>query len=68
MWPSNQGDIRGQAIQPLYRTVPAAAKSDGQLYELLALTDAIRVGRAREVALAIKELQERIKPGSHVKS
>ena len=52
--------IRGQGIAPLYESVPLAAAKDQQLYELLALVDALRVGRARERALAIGELESRI--------
>lgn len=57
VWPTPQGTVRGQSIIPLYKTVPEAAMRDSKLYELLALTDAIRVGRAREVNLAIEEFK-----------
>jgi hypothetical protein len=42
------GVVRGQAIAPLYRSVPQAASNDPKLYALLSLIDAIRVGRVRE--------------------
>lgn len=60
VWPSAKGEIRGQAIIPLYPSVLEAVQKDSQLYELLALVDAIRVGRAREVQLAKKELEKRL--------
>ena len=60
VWPHAQGQVRGQGITPLYSTVPDAALEDEALYELLALTDALRVGRARERHLAIQELKRRI--------
>lgn len=60
VWPSGIGTVRGQAITPLYPNAIKAVKNDEQLYELLALTDAMRVGRAREKELAIKELKKRI--------
>jgi hypothetical protein len=60
VWPHAQGQVRGQGITPLYSTVPEAALEDEALYELLALTDALRVGRARERHLAIQELKRRI--------
>ena len=60
VWPSGKGKTRGQAITPLYPSVIDAVKNDEQLYELLALVDAIRVGRAREKEIAIKELRDRI--------
>lgn len=59
VWPTPRGTVRGQSIIPLYKTVPEAALRDNKLYELLALTDAIRVGRAREVNLAIEEIKKR---------
>ena len=61
VWPWDEGKVRGQAIEPLYPNAPLAAKNDRKLYEFLALVDAIRVGRAREKILAIKELEARLK-------
>lgn len=60
VWPSAKGNMRGQSILPLYPSVIDAVKKDDKLYELLALVDAIRVGRAREKEMAIKELKSRI--------
>jgi len=62
VWSTAKGATRGQAIVPLYKTVPEAAIKDAKLYELLALADAIRVGRVREVNIAIEELKKRINP------
>jgi hypothetical protein len=47
-------------IEPLYPTVPQAAKKDKEFYCLVALVDAIRVGRSREYRLATNELKKRI--------
>jgi DNA-binding MarR family transcriptional regulator len=60
VWPHARGDERGQAVEPLYGTAVAAASKDVKLYELLALVDALRVGRAREKEIAKKELEKRI--------
>lgn len=60
VWPDPEGDVRGQSFQPLYKSVPKAARQDLQLYELLVLTDAIRGGRAREREIAIKEISKRL--------
>jgi DNA-binding transcriptional MocR family regulator len=60
VWPDPQGVVRGQAIAPLYRSVPQAANNDPKLYALLSLIDAIRVGRVREQRLAIGELEKRL--------
>ena len=61
VWPYAEGTVRGYKFAPLYPSVPAAASRDPKLYELLALVDAIRDGRARERALAAKELASRLK-------
>lgn len=63
VWPFERGEARGYAFSPLYRSVPQAAQRDPALYELLALVDAIRDGRARERALAAKELASRLDAG-----
>jgi hypothetical protein len=60
VWPDPEGEVRGEAFRPLYRSVPVAARNDPALYELLSLVDAIRGGRARERELAIRELQDRL--------
>ena len=60
VWPYSEGQARGPALSPLYRHVPEAALADPALYELLALLDALRVGRSRERALAQKLLSERL--------
>jgi DNA-binding Lrp family transcriptional regulator len=61
VWPWRDGDTRGIALQPLYKTAPVAALRDPFLYELLALVDAIRDGRARERKIAEKELTNRLR-------
>lgn len=60
VWPSGKGTLRGESIIPLYPAAINAALKDEVLYELLALIDAIRVGKAREKELALKELKKRI--------
>lgn len=60
VWPDPDGKVQGAAVQPLYSSVPHAASRDPALYDLLALVDALRLGRARERALAEKELGKRL--------
>ena len=60
VWPDPEGEVRGYEFSPLYRSVPKAAANDKNLYELLALVDAIRDGRARERELAVNELTARL--------
>lgn len=58
VWPYEEGEMRGQAVEPLFRTVPEVATLDDHFYQLLALTDALRVGRSREVLLAREALKK----------
>ena len=60
VWPYAEGAVRGLSLDPLYPSVPAAAERDPKLYELLALVDAMRDGRARERNFAAKEFEKRI--------
>lgn len=61
VWPDAEGAARGYKLEPLYRSVPKAARLDKALYELLALVDAIRDGRARERNLAIQHLRTHLR-------
>lgn len=61
VWPDPEGSRRGYAVEPLHKAALKAAKRDAKLYELLALVDALRIGRARERELAQDELTQRLK-------
>ncbi len=63
VWPDPSGTKKGLAVEPLYSSAPVAAKNDPALYELLALVDALRLGRARERAIAAKEIERRLSHG-----
>ncbi|RZL15681.1 MAG: hypothetical protein EOO62_03360 [Hymenobacter sp.] len=60
VWPGAVGSQWGVAVEPLYPQAPAAAQQDAELYNLLALTDALRLGRPREVKLARQLLEQLI--------
>jgi hypothetical protein len=60
VWPDPDGQVQGASLQPLYASVPGAARRDPALYALLALVDALRIGRARERNLAAKEIFRRL--------
>jgi hypothetical protein len=60
VWPDPDGTMRGSAVKPLYHSVPKAAREDAQLYEWLALVDALRTGRARERELAARIIGSRL--------
>lgn len=60
VWPDPEGECRGYEFSPLYKSVPKAAKRDRKLYELLALVDTLRDGRARDKDMAIREITSRM--------
>lgn len=65
VWPVAHGSpdvaqARGRLLTPLYRSVPLAAADDPVLHEYLALVDALRIGRARERAIAKDEFVKRL--------
>ena len=60
VWPYAEGAVRGVTLEPLYRSVPAAALRDSALHQILALIDALRDGRVRERKLAEQHLRNRI--------
>jgi len=64
VWPHPNGSVRGVGIEPLHPSVPFAAMQDAKLYEMLALFDALRVGKARERGMALERLQALIDPST----
>ncbi len=60
VWPFAEGKERGVELEPLYPSVPFAASRDPALYELLAIADALREGRARERKIAEEQLRLRL--------
>lgn len=67
VWPDPQGEVRGESFSPIYKSAPKAAQHDPKLYQLLALVDAIRGGRARERDLAKEELRKRLRNSAEEK-
>lgn len=60
VWADAEGSTRGEGIEPLHSAAPIAAREDQELYALLALVDAIRIGRARERRVAEELLKVRL--------
>jgi hypothetical protein len=60
IWPSRHGGVPGISLTPLYPSVPEAAHADPHLYELLALVDALRIGKARERMIASQIIRDRV--------
>lgn len=63
VWPDPEGDVPGSSVEPLYPTVPRAARRDPALYALLALVDALRLGDRRSRGPAEVELGGRLQGG-----
>ena len=69
VWPDPEGDTQGTSVSPLYPSVPHAARVDKKLYDLLALVDALRIGRARERQFAKEEIRNRLcDPGALIQN
>jgi hypothetical protein len=60
VWTDLEGEILGEAIEPLYKNQVQAAKEDPDFYKLLALVDVLRVGKVREVNMAKDELKHTV--------
>lgn len=60
VWPDARGDTKGQSVEPLFNSVIYAIRRDDELYALLALVDAIRIGQSRERNLAITMMKQRL--------
>lgn len=60
VWPHKNGTRRGHYIRPLHKNAPNACMKDDKLYELLALSDVIRMGSRTEKEKAVLELRRRI--------
>jgi len=58
VWPNSKGSSRGISVTPLYLTVPEAVKNDVELYELLVIADALRLGHVRERQAALQSLEK----------
>lgn len=61
VWSYAKGDVKGFMLKPLYKSVPVAVKNDSILYDYMAIVDALRSGRVREVAAAKQLLKDILK-------
>ena len=60
VWSYYLGTRRGYGVKPLYKTVPKIVGDNPALYELLVIADTLRIGKVREVEIAIEELDKRL--------
>ena len=58
VWKDSSGTVRGQSITPLFPTAVEASKKDPDLYALLSIVDALRIGNARERQVAVDCLNQ----------
>lgn len=68
VWPSiGKGAVRGIELKPLYHCVPKSIIKfpDPFFYELLALLDALRSGRARERNIGAEKILEMLDPNKN---
>ncbi len=60
VWPDPRGEVRGLSIEPLYKHQVKASRADDKLYFMLALIDVVRIGKVREMKVALGKLKENI--------
>jgi len=60
VWPAVDGQHRGAAVEPLYAGAPGTFRHNPELYDLLTLVDALRIGRSRDRLRARSLLQNRL--------
>lgn len=64
VWPDVHGAQRGASLEPLYPGATGTPQNNPELYGLLTLVDALRIGRARERQRARRLLRARLAPTS----
>lgn len=61
VWSVPRGEMDGISIEPIHPAVPQAARLDDRLYQVMALVDAVRLGKPRELGIARNLLASLIK-------
>jgi len=60
VWAYYKGTKRGNTIVPLYDKIPLIVENQPELYEFLTIIDTLRIGKKREIEIAINELDKRL--------
>ena len=60
VWAYYKGTKRGNTIVPLYAKIPKIVENQPELYEFLTIIDTLRIGKKREMEIAINELDKRL--------
>ena len=58
VWKYYKGTRRGNSIVPLYDKIPKIVENQPELYGLLTILDTLRIGKKREIEIAIEELDK----------
>ena len=61
IWQQPGGEVEGVIIEPIHASAPFAASQNELMYQALAVIDAIRLGKPRELAIARDILTKLIK-------
>ena len=60
VWAYYKGTKRGNTIVPLYAKIPKIVENQLDLYDFLTIIDTLRIGKKREIEIAINELDKRL--------
>jgi len=60
VWKCYNGTKRGNSIVPLYEKIPKIVENQLELYEFLTIIDCLRIGKKREIQIAIQELDKKL--------
>jgi len=60
VWAYYKGTKRGNTIVPLYPKIPKIIENQSELYEFLTIIDTLRIGKKREMEIAVNELDKRL--------
>ena len=60
VWKYYKGSKRGNSIVPLYDKIPKFIENQPELYEFLTIVDTLRIGKNREIEIAIQELDKKL--------
>ena len=57
VWPSSEGRVRGESIEPLHKSVPLVASRDAAMHALLSAIDVLRLGDREKRDTAIVRIR-----------
>ena len=61
IWEHPDGQVRGEAIEPLYRKALDVCLTDPSLYRWLAMIDSVRIRTGREAAIASAWIEQKLR-------